>query len=194
MDKIDEKLLEGIAKELGYQVEGIDEYRGYLVGPDQVKIFVRSGWRLNDKYEASGSYPKDDAGGYQKPYNLTSPSIGFDPKRGAKAIAADIQRRLLPDLKKYLAAVLDLNLKSDMNRARRTMVAGNICKAVGLAGNEVRDDGCSMNVNIRYADTLDQCYVGECRIGYEGKNVKMDIDVPADLAIQILGMLKKGGE
>ena len=90
--------LQNIAKHLGAgwsrESEMFGEYllRGALVNPEGAEVFIS--YRHGEPWRISGSAPKDYLGG-----NPTK-SINVSFSRDAKAIAGEINRRLLPE---YLA-------------------------------------------------------------------------------------------
>lgn len=78
------------------------------------RICIRESSSERGKLVIDGEYPRTDAGDFiSPPYGESYPKIRVNPERGAKVIAKDIERRLLPEYRKYLAYVLDRKKQAD---------------------------------------------------------------------------------
>ena len=109
-------LLHQVATELGgYAYKPTNEEGGFramgelVSGKDRatlcVTFTVDAYKEVNLKAEAFGVYPRTSKGESYPSYGEQRPSIGFAVTRTPAQIAADIQRRLLPEYVKHLAKV-----------------------------------------------------------------------------------------
>jgi len=77
-----------------------------LQGPDGAELSVSAGYSYDKTGSITAHFP-DRENGYQfwsLPYKVSRPSINVNIARGAKAVAGEIQRRILPDYLPLLAA------------------------------------------------------------------------------------------
>lgn len=94
-------------------------------GPDGASLNLRGDSFLSiKKLEISGSYPKLLDGSWD--HHSKAVGINVSISRGGKAIAGEIQRRLLPEYTKQLAEAIDRKAKAQANQDARAAIAQRI--------------------------------------------------------------------
>ena len=93
-----------------------------LVRPvDGARLCIRWSNRAHHRIAVSGSYPASVTAG-----GRDHPEIGVSVTRGPRAIAHDIQRRLLPDVNRLHAKALQQLKEDQANRERKRAVAAEL--------------------------------------------------------------------
>ncbi len=102
-----------------------------LNGPDGAQLSMSAGYAYDGDNGTITGYLNDRLNGYQfwyQPHGVSRPSIGVNIGRGAKAVANEIKRRILPD---YLPLLKACN---DARKAHEYHVASAYATATQVAG------------------------------------------------------------
>jgi hypothetical protein len=111
----------------------------WLNGPDGLSLNIGvSCFRSDGHAEIAGNYPDVQSRYYPK----DTPKIGVSTSRDITAVARDIERRLLPDVRDYLALVIAVNTSYE-NAA--TSLAASVASMVAMPGVSDRSHGGSSN-------------------------------------------------
>ncbi len=178
------RLLAAIAAELGptWRASAADE-NAELIGPDVALYMHAEEWRRDGKLHFGLS-----CNGLHQylGYNQHSPTIGVDGKRGAKAIAADIGRRLLPEAVAFYWLLAERKAAHDATEARRRQLLERLAEALGLSAPDPQTQ--------RAQDGRMYGHVGPVHVEItcqDGRaELKLD-DVPADTAERICALLRQ---
>lgn len=130
--KVDlQKLADEVALYLGLSWEGT--YNAERSWRDLIEIKREDGatvqvWDAGERWGAGGAYPS----GY-RPYKSNTKDISVAKFRGAKVLAAEICRRLLPDYLPEYAVALDQKRRDEVYRAHQKEAVNNLAAILGTA-------------------------------------------------------------
>jgi hypothetical protein len=203
MENINVELMEKVAAGLGFKLEAAndpqDSWRCYLTKGD-MKLYVNSSWAKGQMYYVSGCGLEDQRGCMVKPYEqvektrdngevykswkeVKAPTCNFNPEKGVDRIISDLKRRILPEYEKFMEA--SRKKVEETKKYYNAMDAGIkiVCKAVG---KKVPDRGSERI----YVGSFGCGYIRELRVEGSGTKVRMEVECPLDLALEIFKLLK----
>jgi len=123
--------------ELNASVGNYDRLVEIRHGDSDERLWVSFSYRETEKIHIEGRFPtfRDGNKPYaaEKPYNVAAPwmSIGASKSKGAKKIAGDIVRRLLPDYRAQLAKVQEVIRDTHAAWDKRNEKVQAICRLLG---------------------------------------------------------------
>lgn len=125
-----------IAGELGsgWAIKGGEaHWSQQITGPDRQELWISTGYQALDRLQIAGDYPTDMYG--RIPHVRDSPRITLAANRSPKALARDIQRRLLPGYQLTLKQVLERQADQMRRFDLREQVAQRLIAAAGPDAN-----------------------------------------------------------
>jgi hypothetical protein len=161
-----------------------------LNGPDGAQLSLSAGSSYDSKGSVTG-YLNDLLDGYKfwyLPHGVSRPSIGVNIGRGAKAVASEIKRRVLPDYLPLLAACNEAR-EAYRNRMGITeAVANRLARTIGGDCSKNRD-GYRYDVHPYRSKNLKGASFD---IKVSGDEVTFDrLCVSGDVAVEILQLLSR---
>ena len=114
-----------------------------LNGPDGAQLSLSAGYAYDPKGSVTG-YLNDMLNGYKfwyLPHGVNRPSIGVNIARGAKAIANEIKRRVLPDYLLLLAACNAARVAHEYHVASAYATATQVAGVIEAPIREDREAG-----------------------------------------------------
>lgn len=149
-----------IARELGsgWSVDTPNEWNVRLIGPNREHLPMHVPWNSKGQVRISGSYPI----GITTLYGVSLPGIGVSASRGAKAIAKEITRRLLPEYAPVLVEILRRHHERELSQFRQRDVAASIAARFpalrwsreGFDFHLYDMDGVSLSLNVREGGSI----------------------------------------
>ncbi len=160
-----------------------------LKGPDGAEVSISAGSSF-DKTSGISCHFNDYHEGvkfWYLPWKTTRPSINVNLTRGAKAVAGEIKRRLLPDYLPLLAQCEAARRGHLAQKASTSTVAQDIAKFIGSAASNVTRDGITTEVNV-YRSVLLSGVSMDLKVN--GDEVTFDrVRVTPDVAKKLLAVL-----
>lgn len=177
-----------IARLLGFDLVssgGENRHLAKLRAPEGYVIYINAGYQAGyDRFSISGERVRDDDNhevylGHGVEYPRIQVAIG----RPARAIAMEIQRRLLPD---YTDLWRQANEKLASHRAyerSKADAAAELADICGVPRGEVRDGEFSLYRSTRFPENLGS-------VSVSGDEVKLDLRLPLEDAKALLASLE----
>jgi len=152
------------------------------------RLFFRHGYGArSNRLEVSGSVDMRLGSSGGRLYGVKYPSATFDKRREPAAIAKEIVRRVLPDLRALVAAYEDAAREE---RERASAVDVNVAKLVAAAPSILRKSEHNMRHGSATLYTYDACSYGSFTVSEE--SVKAELaGLPVALAVEIAQLLEE---
>lgn len=144
----------------------------FLNGPEDKILHFTTPYNNTARVEINGIFHHDLS--QHLPYNMNREKTEITVARSKtpEQIARDIERRLMPPYERVLAQTKDRKAKADAYEAKKMRAIDAIRDAMG-SGASIKDGDV-----IRYNPF--------CRARYYGGDIKIEVELPVDKAVEIL--------
>jgi hypothetical protein len=181
----------------GWKAEGCEENRdrAELRHGSGAAVTLHRVWSNKRRIEAHGQYPRGSEGQYRGPmdwgairYDAKAPEITFDATRDPKALARDLERRLLPQYLQILMKCREIKKEYDAYHAKQEARLEHFAKLLGSRRirNGTRDSSVHFHHTVPVDGEEDTVW-GDVRM--EGDTSRIEMSVPNCIAEKVLKLL-----
>lgn len=177
-----------IAAVMGYEIDESWDAYGTMIKKGVISLHISS-----DRYKTGRLRISGNLAGMHPylPYQSDTDEISVNINKSPESIARDIERRCLPIYLKNLEDATAARIKDIAFKARRAEVLLEI--AALIPGAEVRnlEDQSSYSSSQPVISSYGPYCCKATYSGYDGEKIKLEIELPLDVARKILAPLKE---